>query len=51
MKKISISGKGGTGKSMLTTLLSGILTEKGYSVLTVDSDDSNPGLYIRSSRR
>jgi CO dehydrogenase maturation factor len=45
MKKVSISGKGGTGKSMLTTLLSGVLTEKGYSVLTVDSDDSNPGLY------
>ncbi|MFC1951239.1 P-loop NTPase [Chloroflexota bacterium] len=45
MKKISISGKGGTGKSMLTTMLSTILTEKGYTVLTVDSDDSNPGLY------
>ena len=45
MKKVSISGKGGTGKSMLTTMISTILTEKGYSVLTVDSDDSNPGLY------
>jgi CO dehydrogenase maturation factor len=45
MKKVSISGKGGTGKSMLTTLLSGVLTEKGYTVLTVDADDSNPGLY------
>ncbi|MCX6012782.1 MAG: P-loop NTPase [Chloroflexi bacterium] len=43
--KISISGKGGTGKSMLTTLLSVVLAEKGYKVLTVDSDDSNPGLY------
>ncbi|MBT3362326.1 MAG: P-loop NTPase [Chloroflexi bacterium] len=45
MKKISISGKGGTGKSMVTTLLSGLLVEQGYTVLTVDSDDSNPGLY------
>lgn len=43
--KISISGKGGTGKSMLTTLLSVVLAERGYQVLTVDSDDSNPGLY------
>lgn len=45
MKKVSISGKGGTGKSMVTTMISTILTEKGYTVLTVDSDDSNPGLY------
>lgn len=45
MNKISISGKGGTGKSMLTTLLTSVLIEKGYKVLTVDSDDSNPGLY------
>jgi CO dehydrogenase maturation factor len=45
MKKISISGKGGTGKSMLTALLSKIFSEKGYTVYTVDSDESNPGLY------
>jgi CO dehydrogenase maturation factor len=45
MKKISISGKGGTGKSMLTSLLSRVISEKGYSVFTVDSDESNPGLY------
>ena len=45
MKKISISGKGGTGKSMLTTLLANVLSGKGYTVLTVDSDESNPGLY------
>ena len=45
IKKISISGKGGTGKSMLTTLLTNVLSERGYTVLTVDSDDSNPGLY------
>jgi len=45
MKKVSISGKGGVGKSMLATLLAKVLTEKGYTVLTVDSDESNPGLY------
>jgi CO dehydrogenase maturation factor len=45
MKKISISGKGGTGKSMLTALLSKIFSEKGLNVYTVDSDESNPGLY------
>jgi CO dehydrogenase maturation factor len=45
MQKISISGKGGTGKSMLTALLSKVFSEKGYTVFTVDSDESNPGLY------
>ncbi len=45
MKKVAISGKGGVGKSLLTTLLATVLTEKGYTVLTVDSDESNPGLY------
>ncbi|MBN1368321.1 MAG: P-loop NTPase [Dehalococcoidales bacterium] len=45
MRKISISGKGGTGKSTLTSLLSYVLSEKGYTVFTIDSDESNPGLY------
>lgn len=45
MKTISVSGKGGTGKSMLTALLSKVLSEKGLIVYTVDSDESNPGLY------
>jgi CO dehydrogenase maturation factor len=45
MKKVSITGKGGTGKSVITTLLSESFREKGYSVLVIDSDESNTGLY------
>jgi CO dehydrogenase maturation factor len=45
MKKVSIAGKGGTGKSVITILLSESLSEKGYSVLVIDSDESNTGLY------
>ncbi len=45
MPKISVAGKGGTGKSVLTTLLAKAFLQKGYQVLIVDSDESNPGLY------
>ena len=45
MKKVSISGKGGVGKSVVITLLANVLSEAGYAVLTVDADESNPGLY------
>lgn len=45
MNKISVSGKGGTGKSVTITLLAGVLLEKGFTVLVIDSDESNPGLY------
>jgi len=45
MKKVAVSGKGGTGKSVLTTLLATTLQEEGYEILIVDSDESNPGLY------
>jgi CO dehydrogenase maturation factor len=45
MKKVSIAGKGGTGKSVLTALLARALEEEGYQVLILDSDESNPGLY------
>lgn len=45
MKKVSISGKGGVGKSMVTSLLANVLVERGRSVLVVDCDESNPGLY------
>ncbi len=30
---------------MLTALLSKVFSERGYTVITVDSDESNPGLY------
>ncbi len=45
MKKVSICGKGGSGKSVIVTLMARVLVEEGYTVLTVDSDESNPGLY------
>ena len=43
--KISVCGKGGSGKSSITTLLAKGMREKGYQVLVVDSDESNSGLY------
>jgi len=45
VKKIAICGKGGSGKSSIVALLANGLRERGYSVLVVDSDESNPGLY------
>ena len=43
--KISISGKGGSGKSTATTLLSLGLIERGYHPLVIDADESNTVLY------
>ncbi len=43
-RKIAVCGKGGTGKSTLTALLAGALRREGYTVLVIDSDESNPGL-------
>ncbi|MBE9514760.1 MAG: AAA family ATPase, partial [Chloroflexi bacterium] len=43
--KVAVSGKGGTGKTMLVALLSSILSESGYSVLAIDADP-NPTLAI-----
>jgi len=45
MEKISVCGKGGSGKSTVVALLVKGMREKGYQVLVVDSDESNPGLY------
>ena len=45
MRKLSVCGKGGSGKSTITALLALGLRERGYEVLVVDSDESNPGLY------
>lgn len=44
-KKIAVCGKGGSGKSTVVTLLAGAARDRGYRVLVVDSDESNPGLY------
>jgi CO dehydrogenase maturation factor len=43
--KISVCGKGGSGKSALVTLLANEMRERGYKVLVVDFDESNSGLY------
>jgi CO dehydrogenase maturation factor len=45
MKKVAVCGKGGSGKSTVVSLLAGALRDKGYRVLVLDSDESNPGLY------
>ncbi len=43
--KISVCGKGGSGKSVVTALLANGMRGKGYQVLVVDADESNTGLY------
>jgi len=43
--KISVCGKGGSGKSTVSTLLANEARTRGYRVLVVDSDESNSGLF------
>jgi len=43
--KISVCGKGGSGKSTIVTLLVNEARTRGYRVLVVDSDESNSGLF------
>lgn len=43
--KLSVCGKGGSGKSVITTLLALAAQKRGLSVLVVDSDESNSGLF------
>ena len=43
--KISVCGKGGSGKSTLTSLLAIAAQDKGLTTLVIDSDESNSGLY------
>jgi CO dehydrogenase maturation factor len=44
--KISVCGKGGSGKSAIVTLLANGARDRGYQVLVVDSDESNSGLHL-----
>ncbi len=44
--KISICGKGGSGKSTLVALLANEFRRRGQKVLVVDSDESNAGLHF-----
>jgi CO dehydrogenase maturation factor len=43
--KISVCGKGGSGKSSVVALLANEFTARGYRVLVIDSDESNSGLF------
>lgn len=43
--RISVSGKGGSGKSTIVTLLANEMRDRGYHPLVVDSDESNSMLY------
>lgn len=43
--KISVCGKGGSGKSALSSLLANQAISRGFGVLVVDSDESNSGLF------
>lgn len=45
IQKISICGKGGSGKSVIITLLVKVLRDRGFNILIVDADESNTGLY------
>ena len=43
--KICVCGKGGSGKSTVVSLFTLAAHEKGFSVLVIDSDESNSGLF------
>jgi CO dehydrogenase maturation factor len=43
--KISVCGKGGSGKSTVVALVVNEALKRGYQVLVVDSDESNSGLH------
>jgi len=43
--KISVCGKGGSGKSTIVALLANEALNRGYQVVIVDSDESNSGLF------
>jgi len=42
--KVLVAGKGGSGKSTITTLIARLALEKGRRVIVVDADESNPGI-------
>jgi len=45
IRKIAVCGKGGVGKSTVVTLVTNAIRQKGYNVLVLDTDESNPGLF------
>jgi CO dehydrogenase maturation factor len=45
IRKIAVCGKGGVGKSTIVTLMAKAMVEEDYTVLVLDMDESNPGLF------
>ncbi len=45
IQKICVTGKGGVGKTTISSVLARLFEKKGYDVLVLDTDESNPGLY------
>lgn len=43
--KIAVAGKGGVRKSTIVNLVANSLLARGYGVLVLDTDESNPGLF------
>ena len=41
--RVLVCGKGGSGKSSIVSLMAHVLGDRGYSVLALDGDASNPG--------
>ena len=46
-KRLLVCGKGGSGKSTLVALFAAVLEEKGYQVMVLDGDASNPEGLVR----
>jgi CO dehydrogenase maturation factor len=42
--KVIVAGKGGSGKSTITTLMARLALKRGRCVIVVDADESNPGI-------
>ena len=47
--KIAVCGKGGCGKSTVTSLLAKALARRGKEILVIDSDESNYGLWSKAA--
>jgi CO dehydrogenase maturation factor len=45
VRKIAVCGKGGVGKSTIVTLMARAMAKEDYTVLVLDMDESNPGLF------
>ena len=43
-KSVITSGKGGVGKSMVTSLLATLMSQKGYKVGILDADITGPSI-------